>query len=198
MATSINYFNYILEQLSSIEEVTYRSMMGEYILYYKGKIVGGVYDNRLLVKDVPSAVKLIKNVKYEMPYIGAKPMILIEETDNSLFLKDLLEKLESKEKRIKEAYMNEIDTLEEYKENKLLLAKERADLEEKIKNTSSEQIDNTEKIKNDMQERIKNVCDIITSDNFTSQQKNDAMKSIVEKIVYKKDEKTVEIYYYYI
>lgn len=93
MATTINYFNYILEQLSSIEEVTYRSMMGEYILYYKGKIVGGVYDNRLLVKDVPSAVKLIKNVKYEMPYIGAKPMILIEETDNSMFLKDLFENM---------------------------------------------------------------------------------------------------------
>lgn len=141
------------------------------------------------VKAATTATNLSFSIKSPVP---------AENKGELKILKDLLEKLESKEKRIKEAYMNEIDTLEEYKENKLLLAKERADLEEKIKSTSSEQIDNTEKIKNDMQERIKNVYDIITSDNFTSQQKNDAMKSIVEKIVYKKDEKTVEIYYYYI
>ena len=141
------------------------------------------------IKAATTATNLSFSIKAPIP---------VENKGELKILQDLLAKLEIKEKRIKEAYMNEIDTLEEYKENKLLLAKERADLEEKIKNTSSDQTDSTEEIKKDMQERIKNVYDIITSDSFTSQQKNDAIKSIVEKIIYKKDEKMVEIYYYYI
>ena len=107
-------------------------------------------------------------------------------------------KIKIKEQRIKEAYMNGIDSLEEYKENKLLLAKERADLEEKIKNTNAEPNNNMDMIKNDMKKRIENVYDIITGDSFSDQQKSDALKSIVEKIVYKKEEETVDIYYYYL
>lgn len=127
-----------------------------------------------------------------------KTPVPVEDKSELKILKGLLAKLENKEKRIKEAYMNEIDTLEEYKENKLLLAKERSDLEEKIKNSSTEPTNNTEDMKKDMQERIRNVYDIITSDNFTDQQKSDAIRSIVEKIVYKKEEEMVEIYYYYV
>ena len=127
-----------------------------------------------------------------------KAPVPVEDKSELKILKGLLAKLEIKEKRIKEAYMNGIDSLEEYKENKLLLAKERADLEEKIKNSSAEPTNNTEDIKKDMQERIRNVYDIITSDNFTDQQKSDSIRSIVEKIVYKKEEEMVEIYYYYV
>lgn len=165
--------------------------------YSKGKCVGkSIVSARKLEPAVLEGIKAATTAA-DLSF-SIKAPIPVENKGELKILQDLLARLESKEKRIKEAYMNEIDTLEEYKENKLLLAKERADLEEKIKNTSSEQTDSTEEIKKDMQERIKNVYDIITSDSFTSQQKNDAIKSIVEKIIYKKDEKMVEIYYYYI
>ena len=72
MASSKEYLNYILEQLSGLEEITYRPMMGEFILYYRGRIVGGVYDDRLLVKPVPSAISYMPTVRYELPYEGAK------------------------------------------------------------------------------------------------------------------------------
>ena len=64
MASSKGYLEFILEQLSELEEITYRPMMGEYILYYRGKIVGGIYDNRLLVKPVSSAVSFMPNAVY--------------------------------------------------------------------------------------------------------------------------------------
>ena len=74
MASSKAYLDFILEQLSGLEEVTYRAMMGEYILYYRGKIVGGIYDDRLLVKPVKSAVSYMPDARYELPYDGAKEM----------------------------------------------------------------------------------------------------------------------------
>lgn len=89
MASSKAYLDFILEQLSELEEITYRAMMGEYIIYYRGKIVGGIYDDRLLVKPVKSAVSLMSNAIYELPYDGAKEMLLIEDVDN----KELLAKL---------------------------------------------------------------------------------------------------------
>ena len=79
MASSKAYLDFILEQLSGLEEVTYRAMMGEYILYYRGKIVGGIYDDRLLVKPVKSAVSYMPDARYELPYDGAKEMLLVEE-----------------------------------------------------------------------------------------------------------------------
>lgn len=91
MSTSKEYLNYVLVQLSDLEEITYRAMMGEYILYYKGKIAGGIYDDRLLIKPVPSAVSYMKEVKYELPYQGAKEMILVDELDNKEFLSGLFE-----------------------------------------------------------------------------------------------------------
>ena len=72
MASSKEYLTFVLEQLSGLEGVTYRAMMGEYILYFRNKIVGGIYDNRLLVKPVPSAIALMPTVTYELPYDGSK------------------------------------------------------------------------------------------------------------------------------
>ncbi len=78
MASSKEYLNFILEQLSTLDEISYRAMMGEYILYYKGKIVGGMYDDRLLVKPVKSAIDYMPNAEYELPYEGAKEMLLVD------------------------------------------------------------------------------------------------------------------------
>ena len=90
MASSKGYLDYILEQLSGLDGITYRQMMGEYIIYYQGKIAGGIYDDRFLIKDTPAAKKLMPNAPYEIPYDGAKPMILVEEIDDSGFLCALL------------------------------------------------------------------------------------------------------------
>ncbi len=86
MASGKEYLDFILEQLSELEEITYRAMMGEYIIYYRGKIVGGIYDDRLLVKPVKSAVSLMPNTSYELPYEGAKKMLLVEDVDSKGFL----------------------------------------------------------------------------------------------------------------
>lgn len=80
---------YILEQLSGLEEITYRMMMGEYIIYYRKKIVGGIYDNRFLVKPVNSAIQLMPEASYEIPYNGAKPMLMVNNF-NKEFIKKLL------------------------------------------------------------------------------------------------------------
>ena len=89
MASSKEYLNFILEQLSELEDITHRAMMGEYIIYYRGKIVGGIYDDRFLVKPVKSAIKYLPNVTYELPYDGAKEMLLIDNLDNKDFLAGL-------------------------------------------------------------------------------------------------------------
>ena len=72
MASTKEYLDFVLEQLSGIDEVSYRAMMGEYILYYRGRVFGGIYDDRLLVKPVPAAVKLMPDASMELPYEGAK------------------------------------------------------------------------------------------------------------------------------
>lgn len=86
MASSREYLQFILEQLSDLEEINYRAMMGEYIIYYRGKIVGGIYDNRLLVKPVKSAISYMPKASYELPYNGAKEILLVEDVDNKEFL----------------------------------------------------------------------------------------------------------------
>ena len=91
MASSREYLEFILEQLSLLDEITYRAMMGEYIIYYRGKIVGGIYDDRFLVKQTKSAKALMPEAMLELPYEGAKEMILVEEVDNREFLKELFE-----------------------------------------------------------------------------------------------------------
>ena len=89
MASKKEYLNFVLEQLSELEEITYRAMMGEYIIYYRGKIVGGIYDDRLLVKPVKSAVSLMTTATYESPYDGAKEMLLVDNIDSKEFLTEL-------------------------------------------------------------------------------------------------------------
>ena len=76
MASSKGYLEFILGQLSELEEITYRAMMGEFIIYYRGKIVGGIYDDRLLVKPVKAAISYMPTAPYELPYEGAKQMLL--------------------------------------------------------------------------------------------------------------------------
>ncbi len=95
MATSKEYLNYVLEQLQGIEDIAYRRMMGEYVLYYKGKVFGGIYDNRLLIKPTQSAKKLLPNALYDIPYAGAKEMIMLDCSDNKGFLIDLLDAMET-------------------------------------------------------------------------------------------------------
>ncbi len=90
MASSKEYLDFILEQLSDLQDITYKSMMGEYILYYKQKIVGGIYDDRFLVKPVKSAIDYMPNTEFELPYEGAKEMLLVDELDNKEFLAGLL------------------------------------------------------------------------------------------------------------
>lgn len=91
MASTKEYLDFILGQLSNLEEITYRAMMKEYILYYRGKIVGGIYDDRLLVKPVETAIRYMPKVRYELPYDGTKEMLLVEKVDNREFLEGLFQ-----------------------------------------------------------------------------------------------------------
>nr|WP_314610877.1 TfoX/Sxy family protein [uncultured Lachnoanaerobaculum sp.] len=86
MASSKEYLDFILEQVSELDNVSYKAMMGEFIIYYKGKIIGGIYDDRLLVKPVQSAINYRPNAVYELPYDGAKKMLLVDDVDNKEFL----------------------------------------------------------------------------------------------------------------
>ena len=105
MATSKQYLNFILEQLSDIEGITYKQMMGEYIIYHCGKIAAYLCDDRLLVKPVPSAVEMMPDAKYEPPYDGAKDMLLVDNVEDREFLTELFkamyEELPEKKKRKK-------------------------------------------------------------------------------------------------
>ena len=91
MASTKEYLDFILEQLSLLDGITYRAMMGEYIIYHKGKIIGGIYDNRFLVKPVKAAKKLMPDAAYELPYEGAKEMLSVENVEDREFLKKLIE-----------------------------------------------------------------------------------------------------------
>ena len=91
VTSSKEYLEYILEQLSELEDITHRAMMGEYIIYYRGKIIGGIYDDRFLVKPVKSAKAMMPDADMELPYEGAKEMILVDDIENKEFLKELVE-----------------------------------------------------------------------------------------------------------
>jgi TfoX/Sxy family transcriptional regulator of competence genes len=90
MASSREYLDFILEQLSELDGISYRAMMGEYILYRHGKVIGGIYDDRFLVKPTKSAAALMPDAARELPYEGAKEMLLVDNVDNRAFLKGLL------------------------------------------------------------------------------------------------------------
>lgn len=89
MASKKEYLDFVLEQLSELEDIGYKAMMGEFIIYYRGKIVGGIYDDRLLVKPVKAAVSYMPMATYELPYEGAKEMLLVENVDDREFLTGL-------------------------------------------------------------------------------------------------------------
>ena len=90
MASSKEYLTFVLDQLSALAEITYRAMMGEYVLYYRGKVFGGIYDDRFLVKPVPAAVRLMPDAPWELPYEGAGKMLLVEQLEDPAFLKELI------------------------------------------------------------------------------------------------------------
>ena len=91
MASTKAYLDFILEQLSELDEISYRAMMGEYVLYYRGKVFGGIYADRFLLKPTKSAIALMPDADMELPYEGAKEMILVDDVDNKEFLRNLLE-----------------------------------------------------------------------------------------------------------
>ena len=91
MASCREYLVFILDQLSELEDISYRAMMGEYIIYYRGKVIGGIYDDRFLVKPVKSAFAMMPAARRELPYEGAKEMLLVDDVENREFLRKLLE-----------------------------------------------------------------------------------------------------------
>ena len=91
MPSSEQYLEYVLEQLFDLDEISYRAMMGEYIIYYRAKIIGGIYDDRFLVKPVKSAMSMMPDARMELPYEGAKEMILVDDLENKVFLSELFE-----------------------------------------------------------------------------------------------------------
>ena len=91
MSSTKDYLNFILEQLSDLDKITYKAMMGEFLIYYRGKLVGGIYDDRLLVKPVKSAIKYMSQAVYSLPYEGAKEMLLVDNVDDKGYLAGLFE-----------------------------------------------------------------------------------------------------------
>lgn len=90
MASTKDYLDYVLEQLSGAEDISHRAMMGEYILYVQGKVFGGIYDNRFLVKPTKSAREMLPDAPMELPYEGAKEMLLVDQLDDKELLAALV------------------------------------------------------------------------------------------------------------
>ena len=91
MASRKEYLNFIIKQLSELDDISYRAMMGEFIIYYRGRVVGGIYDDRFLVKPTKSSAAMMPNAELELPNDGAKEMLLVDDVDNKEFLRELLE-----------------------------------------------------------------------------------------------------------
>ena len=93
MPSTPSYLSFVLDQLSGLDDITFRPMMGEYLLYYRGKLVGGIYDDRFLVKPTPTALALLPNAEKEIPNDGAKEMLLVDNLDSKPCLRTLLDAL---------------------------------------------------------------------------------------------------------
>lgn len=91
MASGREYLEYILDQLSDLDGISYRKMMGEYIIYYRGRVAGGIYDDRFLVKPVRAAEAMMPDAERELPYEGAKEMLLVDDVEDREFLRELLD-----------------------------------------------------------------------------------------------------------
>lgn len=114
MTSSKDYLEYVLEQMSDLDDISHRAMMGEYIIYYRGKIIGGIYDDRFLVKPVKSAIEMMPDADRELPYEGAKEMLLVDDIENREFLEELLNAMYEdlpapKKRRKKVAIPNQYD-----------------------------------------------------------------------------------------
>lgn len=90
MPSSREYLDFVMEQLSDLDGITYKTMMGEYIIYFREKIVGGIYDNRFLIKPTESAKELLPNAPLDLPYEGSKPMLMVEDIENKELMESLL------------------------------------------------------------------------------------------------------------
>ena len=91
MASDKAFLEYILGQLNDLDDISWRGMMGEFILYYRDRVFGGIYDNRFLVKPVKAAMELMPEADRDIPYEGAKEMLVVENIENRAFLKELIE-----------------------------------------------------------------------------------------------------------
>ena len=91
MASTKEYLDFVLDQLSQLEDISYKAMMGEFIIYYRGKIVGGIYDNRFLVKNIKSARDKMPHAGLELPYEGSKQMLMVDDIENRDFLRELFD-----------------------------------------------------------------------------------------------------------
>ena len=93
MASNTDFLDYVLEQLSDLDDISYRAMMGEFIIYYRDKIIGGIYDNRFLIKPTKTALEMMPNAEKQLPYEGAKEMLAVDDIENRQFLCELIEKM---------------------------------------------------------------------------------------------------------
>ena len=90
MASSKQYLDFVMDQLSGLAGASHRAMMGEFIIYYEGKVIGGIYDDRFLIKPTKSAKAMMPDAPYELPYDGAKEMLLVDAVDDREFLCELI------------------------------------------------------------------------------------------------------------
>lgn len=91
MASSKDFLEFVLDGLCELPDITYRAMMGEYVIYYRGKVVAGIYDNRFLVKPTPGVLRIVPNAPMEIPYDGGCPMIMIDDAENRALLRELFD-----------------------------------------------------------------------------------------------------------
>ncbi len=106
MASSKDFLEFVLEQLSGLPDIDYRAMMGEFVIYYHGKVVAGIYDNRLLVKPTPRAIKLMPDAPMEIPYKGGNPMIMITDTENPELLATVFDAVYADLTKVKKYFLN--------------------------------------------------------------------------------------------
>ena len=93
MASNIDFLDYVLEQLSDLDDISYRAMMGEFIIYYRDKIIGGIYDNRFLIKPTKTALDMMSYAQKQLPYEGAKEMLVVDDIENKQLLCEMIEKM---------------------------------------------------------------------------------------------------------
>lgn len=163
--------------------------------YSKGKCAAKNSISSLKLE--PAVLESIKSVLDTGKITYRKIEAKTEDTaDLKTILEDQIKKIDVKLQRIKEAYMNGIDTMEEYKENKRIVQGEKDSLEKQLSELKEEKI-STKNEDNDMLMRVKNVYDILSSDSVDATTKNEVLRSVVEKIVYDREEDELKVYYYH-